>query len=182
MSVAFTKEGDAEAVAADLPDRPISLHRNLVTDSGLAQIDAELRAAKAAYAAAQAGSGISTDRTAMARATRDLRYWSSRRATAQLVEGDNAQGTVRFGGTVAVVREDGSTATYRITGEDEADPAAGRIAYVAPAAQALLGNSVGDTVTIAGRSAEIITIDGHGDQSGTTEQPHNRKTTWLMNN
>ena len=43
MSVAFTKEGDAEAVAADLPDRPISTHPNLVTASGLAQLDAELR-------------------------------------------------------------------------------------------------------------------------------------------
>ena len=42
MSVAFTKESDAEAQAADLPDRPIPAHPNLVTPKGLAQIDAEL--------------------------------------------------------------------------------------------------------------------------------------------
>jgi transcription elongation GreA/GreB family factor len=159
MSVAFTKEGDAEAVAADLPDRPISTHPNLVTASGLAQLDAGLSAARTAYDAAQAGGGIAADRTAMARATRDLRYWSSRRASAQLVEAaDCAQ--VRFGCTVTFDRADGSTATYRITGEDEADPAAGRIAYVAPAARALLGKSVGDTAIIAGAEVEITAISG----------------------
>ena len=163
MSVAFTKEGDAEAAAADLPDRPISLHPNLVTASGLAQIDAELSAAKTAYATAQAASGIATDRTDMARATRDLRYWSSRRATAQLVEGGDGP-EVRFGCAVTIVRGDGSTVTYRITGEDEANPAAGRIAYVAPAAQALLGKGIGEGATIAGKEVEIIAIAGGSDQ------------------
>lgn len=157
MSVAFTKEGDAEAAAADLPDRPISSHRNLVTAPGLAQIDAELLAAKAAYGVAQAKSGIAADRTEMARATRDLRYWSSRRTTAQLVEGGDCT-VVRFGCAVALVGDDGSTTTYCITGEDEADPAAGRIAYVAPAARALLGKVVGNGATIAGRKVEIIAI------------------------
>jgi transcription elongation GreA/GreB family factor len=157
VSVAFTKEGDAEAVAADLPDRPISANPNLVTASGLAQLDAELTSARAAYDAAQAGGGIAADRTAMARATRDLRYWSSRRASAQLTEAADCD-QVRFGCTVTFDRADGSTATYRITGEDEADPAAGRIAYVAPAARAFLGKSVGDTVVIAGGEVEIVAI------------------------
>jgi len=157
VSVAFTKEGDAEAVAADLPDRPISANPNLVTASGLAQLDAELTSARAAYDAAQAGGGIAADRTAMARATRDLRYWSSRRASAQLTEAADCD-QVRFGCTVTFDRADGSTATYRITGEDEADPAAGRIAYVAPAARALLGKSVGDTAVIAGGEVEIVAI------------------------
>lgn len=157
MSVAFTKEGDAEAVAADLPDRPVSPHPNLVTASGLAALDAELTAARAAYDAAQAAGGIAADRTAMARATRDLRYWSARRASAQLVETGDCD-AVRFGCTVTFERADGSTAAYRITGEDEADPAAGRIAYVAPAARALLGKGVGDAATIAGREVEIVGI------------------------
>lgn len=156
MSVAFTKEGDAEAVAADLPDRPISTHPNLVTASGLAQLDAELAVARTAYDAAQAGGGISADRTAMARATRDLRYWSSRRASAQLVEAADCD-QVRFGCTVTFERADGTAATYRITGEDEADPAAG-IAYIAPAARALLGKSIGDIAIIAGAEVELVAI------------------------
>ena len=86
MSVAFTKEGDAESVAADLPDRPISPHPNLVTLSGLALLDAALAQARAAYAAARTAGEVSADRTAMARATRDLRYCVARRGSAQLVE------------------------------------------------------------------------------------------------
>src|SRR6478752_829160 len=77
MSVAFTKEGDSEAFAADLLDRPISPHPNLVTPEGLAQIEAAFAEARAAYSAAQAGGDVAQDRTAMARATRDLRYWSA---------------------------------------------------------------------------------------------------------
>ena len=157
MSVAFTKEGDAEAVAANLPDRPISAHPNLVTPSGLVQLDLELAAARAAFDTAQAAGGIAADRTAMARATRDLRYWSARRASAQLVEPSDCK-HVRFGCAVTLERADGSTVTYRITGEDEADPAAGRIAYVAPAARALLGKNVGDVATIAGGEVEIVAI------------------------
>ena len=157
MSVAFTKESDAEAVAADLPDRPISAHPNLVTPAGLAQLDVELAAARTAYDAAQAGIGIAADRTAMARATRDLRYWNARRASARLIEPGDCD-VARFGCTVAFERADGSTATYRITGEDEADPAAGRIAYVSPVAQALMGRAVGDAVTIAGSEVEITAI------------------------
>ena len=96
MSVAFTREEDLEATAADLPDRPISPHPYLVTPSGLALIEAALASARAAYSAAQAHGSIEADRTAMARATRDLRYWSARRATAQLVETE-PDGRVRFG-------------------------------------------------------------------------------------
>ncbi|RYF97233.1 MAG: transcription elongation factor, partial [Caulobacteraceae bacterium] len=66
MSVAFTKEQDSESAAADLPDRPISPHPNLVTARGLAQIEDELAKARAAYSAAQASGDAGADRTAMA--------------------------------------------------------------------------------------------------------------------
>ncbi|SPU45083.1 transcription elongation factor regulatory protein [Brevundimonas diminuta] len=131
MSVAFTREEDLEATAADLPDRPISPHPNLVTPQGLAQIEAELAAARAAYTAAQAAGSIEADRTAMARATRDLRYWSARRGTAQLVEAP-PDGKVRFGDTVTIEREDGRTQSWRIVGEDEADPSKGSVSHVSP--------------------------------------------------
>ena len=158
MSVAFTREEDLEATAADLPDRPISPHPNLVTPAGLAQIDAALAAARAAYSAAQAHGSIEADRTAMARATRDLRYWSARRASAQLVEPAAPDGVVRFGGSVTIEREDGRTQTWRIVGEDEADPAQGSVSYVSPLARALLGKRVGDEATIAGQAVEIVAV------------------------
>ena len=140
MSVAFTEEEDSEAAAADLPDRPISPHPNLVTAEGLAQLEAALETARAAFAAAKAGEGVSADRTAMARATRDLRYYAARRATAQLTERPDRLDQVAFGTTVTFEREDGRTQRFRIVGEDEADPAAGSVSYVSPLAAALLGN------------------------------------------
>ena len=158
MSVAFTREEDLEATAADLPDRPISPHPNLVTPAGLAQIDAALAAARAAYSAAQAHGSIEADRTAMARATRDLRYWSARRASAQLVE-TRRDGRVRFGGSVTIEREDGRSQTWRITGEDEADPAAGSVSHVSPLAVALMGKRIGDEVVVAGQSVEVVAVD-----------------------
>jgi transcription elongation GreA/GreB family factor len=162
MSVAFTREEDYEAQAADLPDRPISPHANLVTPEGLAQIEAGLAEARAAYGAAQvngmAEGGVSADRTAMARATRDLRYWGARRATAQLVDRTTDLGKVAFGCTVTFEREDGRTQSFRIVGEDEADPAMGSVSYVSPLAQALLGKQVGDEAKVAGQDVEITAI------------------------
>jgi transcription elongation GreA/GreB family factor len=157
MSVAFTREEDYESVAANLPDRPVSTHPNLVTPEGLAAIESELASARAAYASAQGGD-VKDDRTAMARATRDLRYWSSRRATAQLVDPGDNDGAVRFGGSVTIEREDGRRQTWRIVGEDEADPAAGSVSYVSPLAQAVLGKTVGDLAMVAGGEVEIVAV------------------------
>lgn len=158
MSVAFTREEDLEATAADLVDRPISPHPNHVTPEGLAQIEAELAAARAAYSGAQVKGAIEADRTAMARATRDLRYWSARRASAQLLE-TTPDGRVRFGGAVTIEREDGRTQTWRIVGEDEADPAKGSVSHVSPLARAVMGKRVGDEASVAGQSVEIVAVD-----------------------
>ena len=158
MAVAFTREEDYEAQAADLPDRPVSSHPNLVTATGLAAIEAELASARAAYAAAQTEGGISADRTAMARATRDLRYWSARRGNAQLTEPAIQAGRVQFGRTVTIKRHDGRRQTFRIVGEDEADPARGSISYVSPLARALLGKTAGDVATINGAEVECVEV------------------------
>ncbi|MDP3659978.1 transcription elongation factor GreA [Phenylobacterium sp.] len=158
MSVAFTREEDSEAAAADLPDRPISPHPNLVTPEGLTQLEAGLAQARAAYSAAQAEGGVSTDRTAMARATRDLRYFGARRASAQLIEKPKALDRVAFGCTVTFEREDGRIQSFRIVGEDEADPAAGSVSHVSPLAQAVLGKEIGDEAIVAGRTVEITDI------------------------
>jgi transcription elongation GreA/GreB family factor len=158
MSVAFTKEEDSESNAANLPDRPISAHANLVTPQGLAALEAALAQARAAYAAAQAEGGVSADRTAMARATRDLRYYSARRASAQLVAPSDEPDKVAFGGAVTFEREDGRRQTFRIVGEDEADPAKGAVSYVSPLAQALLGKEVGETAMVAGAEVEVVGV------------------------
>ena len=158
MSVAFTREEDSEATAAHLPDRPISPHPNLVTASGLAALDAALADARAAYTAAQAQGGVHADRTAMARATRDLRYLSARRASAQPTAPDPRRAVVQFGSAATFAREDGRQ-TFRIVGEDEADPTAGLVSYVSPLARALLGKAVGDEARLAGDAIEVLSVE-----------------------
>ena len=65
---------------------------------------------------------------------------------------------VHFGSTVTILREDGRRQTYRIVGEDEADPPAGTLSYVSPVAQALMGKQVGDVVEAGASEAEIVEI------------------------
>jgi transcription elongation GreA/GreB family factor len=65
---------------------------------------------------------------------------------------------VRLGHTVTIVREDDRRQTFRIVGEDEADPAHGTISHASPLARALFGKGVGDVVVIAGGEAEIVEI------------------------
>ncbi len=158
MSVAFTRDEDHEAAAANLPDRPISSHPNLVTPQGLAQLEAAFAQARAAYVTAQASGEVSDDRTAMARATRDLRYYTARLASAQRIPPVDRPQTVVFGCTVTIAREDGREQAFRIVGEDEADPRTGSIGYVSPLAQALMGKSVGDEAVVAGAGVEVVAI------------------------
>jgi transcription elongation GreA/GreB family factor len=153
MSRAFVREDDSDGIEV-LPDRPVSEHPNLVTEMGLMQIEAALAEARAAHSRAQA----SLDRSSMRAAARELRYWNARRASAQLVpvSGDRAQ--IRFGATVTIGRNDGRQQTFRIVGEDEADPAKGSISYGSPLARALLGKAVGDVVRAGSNDAEITLI------------------------
>jgi transcription elongation GreA/GreB family factor len=65
---------------------------------------------------------------------------------------------VRLGHTVTIVREDDRRQTFRIVGEDEADPARGTISHASPLARALFGKAIGDVIAIAGGEAEILEI------------------------
>jgi len=152
MSRAFVK--DLEDAVEELPDRPISPHPNLVTAEGLARIEAEVVRLQQEHAAAHEA----MDRAALARAARDLRYWTARRASAQLTPQPSDGSKVHFGATVTIVRDDGRRQTFRIVGEDEADPAHGTLSHVSPLARALFGKQVGDTVEVANSQAEIVEI------------------------
>ena len=153
MSRAFVKEEVTEAFE-DLPERPISDHPNYVTAEGLVQIDAEVSRLSAEHAKANAGG----DRLAIARIGRDLRYWTARRTTAQLVQPPDDCDLVRFGCIVVIARDDGRTQTFQIVGEDEANPAHGSLSHASPLARALLGKKVGDVVSAGRGEAEIISI------------------------
>ncbi len=84
------------------------------------------------------------------------------RASAQLIAPPADKSKVHFGATVTVRRQNGNdpagrTQTFRIVGEDEAEPSRGTLSHVSPLARALFGKAVGDTV--AGGAAEILRIE-----------------------
>ena len=151
MSSAFTNEDN---FIEELPDRLISEHPNLVTEQGLALIEQALETARREYGEAQ----TADDREALAKARRELRYWNARRATAQLRAPQSGTDAVQFGHAVTILRDDGRQQTFRIVGEDEADPTKGSISYVSPLAQALLGKHIGDTLRAGKDEAEITAI------------------------
>ena len=153
MSRAFVKETDANMPAAP-PERPVSAHPNFVTAEGLAAIETELARLDAAHSAAVRVA----DREAIATTQRYQRYWTARRASAQVVENTPADGRVHFGSTVTLERSDGRKQTFRIVGEDEADPARGTLSHVSPLARALTGRGVGDVVPAGDDEAEILAI------------------------
>ena len=99
MSRAFVKD-DAELLADELPDRRLSPHPNDVTQQGLMHLEAMLNEAREAHAAALAAQ----DRNAMAHASRDLRYWSARRASARVIPDPTDTTQVRFGSTISIRR------------------------------------------------------------------------------
>lgn len=159
MSVAFTKEESAETAAETLlPERPVSPHPNLVTEAGLKALERQLEEARAAYAAVENIDDVNEKRRQTAGPLRDIRYLTERLRTAQLVPAPASNDAVAFGSLVTFERDDGRVQTYRIVGEDEADPKAGSISYVSPVARLLSGKAVGDVVNLGGQELEIVRI------------------------
>ena len=159
MSVAFTKEDSAETASETLlPDRPVSPHPNLVTETGLKALEFQLHQAREAYETAQKIEDVNERRRQAAIPMRDMRYFAIRVSTAQVVVKLTSTDTVAFGSTVTFRRDDGRVQKYQIVGEDEADPKAGTISYTSPVARSLMGKAVGDVVGASGQELDIVAI------------------------
>ena len=136
MSRAFISEEAEAAKAAERPERPVTPGPNPVTPAGHAHILAEVARLRAAGPDAQ----------------RDLRYWLVRAASAQPVPPPEAPTEVTFNTRVNL----SNGANWHIVGEDEADPAQGRLNWASPLAQALIGACPGEEVALPGRPALTI--------------------------
>lgn len=154
MSRAFVREPEGGEAFEDLPDRTLSPH-HLVTAQGLALMDETIETLRRSLEEAKAAD----EKAEVARLSRDLRYWSARRVLAELVQPATDTTHVRFGARVTFEREDGKQQSYQIVGEDEADPTKGKLSYVSPLAQALMGKEIGDIVKVGPTSAEITKIE-----------------------
>jgi transcription elongation GreA/GreB family factor len=145
MSRAFVKE---TANDAPPPERMIADGPNPVTPEGFARIEAEV---------ARLESALKSETNVLLRETleRDLRYWSVKKARAEIVRPqDGDSGTVAFGASVTIARG-GRRQTFRIVGEDEADPSHGKVSWRSPLAQVLLGARAGEIVEMEKPRAEI---------------------------
>src|ERR1700722_11733624 len=160
MSVAFVREESAEAAQeGSPPPRATSAHPNLVTQSGLRALERALADSQQALKAAQAIADTNDRRRALELAARDVRYFAERVASAVPQPEPGETVIVAFGSQVTVLRDDARRQTFRIVGEDEADPRGGSIAYVSPLARLLIGKRVGEAVELDGREIDIVAIE-----------------------
>ena len=152
MSRAFVKEA-AESAAP--PERMVDDGPNLVTPEGLAAIAAHI---------ARIESAMQNETNVLLRETlaRDLRYWTLRQASAELVpspaSGEKSGDNVTFGAKVTIARK-GRQQSFRIVGVDEAEPSRGLISFRSPLAAAILGARTGDIIEADEPLGEIEIIE-----------------------
>lgn len=138
MSRAFVREPDGGAPAEPLPDIPLPPPPNPVTARGAARIEATIAELEARLSETEAADH--------AELKRRLRYWTARRTTAQITPPPTDPDEVGFGSRVMLAWPGRGDVTVEIVGEDESEPATGRIGWRAPLAAALIGAGRGETV------------------------------------
>ena len=148
MSVAFRRESDEEHLEPKF-ELPLPPGPNPVTARGLALIEANVAAFESAVDAA-------TEDDPRKAARRDLRYWRSRLASAQLAP--IPTGAIVAIGTTVTIEQNAGIRTVHIVGHDEGDPTTGRIAFAAPLARLLIGGEVDDEIDAPGGPITIVAI------------------------
>lgn len=151
MSVAFRRESDDEHLEPAF-ELPIPPGPNRVTPRGAALIAARLAGCEARVAELLAATP--QDEAAIKAARREVRYWSTRAATAEVPPPPDGS-AVAFGCTVTF-HHDGRQRTVTLVGDDEADPAHGLIAFAAPLARALVGAEPGEACDFAGKAEALV--------------------------
>ena len=148
MSRAFIKEDDANTSGEELPERPQSPHANYVTPAGLAALQAQLSELQEQRHQLMAHADAILSEEHLKPVERDIRYFQERIERAVVIDpASQPQDKVSFGALVSTEDDEGEKRRFAIVGEDEADPALGKISWVSPLARSLAGASVGDSVT-----------------------------------
>lgn len=150
MSVAFRRESDEEHLEPSF-ELPLPLGPNWVTARGLRLTRERVDALEAAL------TGEMSEEDAK-KLKRELRYWRTRLATAELRPVPDG-GMVAFG-TCVTYRQNGAEKTVTIVGDDEADPNAGLISFSSPLARAMMDAEAGEQVEFGPRGSmlDIIAI------------------------
>ena len=147
MSRAFVKENDLEHAGIDIPERPLSEEPNYVTPRGLSLLNQTIDKLEKEREDLITKKDDPMVRQKIAMIERDMRYFAARIESAILTNSqDEDPSHVLFGAKVTVEDEEGTLLTFEIVGEDEANIHEGRVSYLSPLAEALLGGAVGDEV------------------------------------
>lgn len=147
MSRAFVKENDLEHAGIDIPERPFSDEPNYVTKNGLNLLKSKIDKLEKERKILKQKNDDPIMKQKIAMIERDMRYFAARIESAILITPkEEDQGTVLFGAKVTVENEEGNLNVYEIVGEDEADIHQGKVSYLSPLAEALIGSKLGDEV------------------------------------
>jgi transcription elongation GreA/GreB family factor len=144
---------------ADSQVAPDWIAENLAAfQAGAEAVLAGIVSALERFEAAHCSAATKDDRDTTAMALREVRYWRTRRASAEVVKPSEEESKACFGLTVTVRGDDGREQSFKIVGEDEADPSHGAVSYVSPLARAVLTHGPGETVSIANGEAVILNV------------------------
>jgi transcription elongation GreA/GreB family factor len=147
MSRAFVKENDLEHAGIDIPERPLSDEPNYVTPRGLVLLNQAIDDLEKQREALNEKKDDPMVKQKIAVIERDMRYFAARIEAAILTNPQEKNPShVLFGAKVTVQDEEGKLLAFEIVGEDEANIHEGRVSYLSPLAEALLGAAVGDEV------------------------------------
>ena len=147
MSRAFVKENDLEHAGIDIPERPLSDEPNYVTPHGLKLLNEKIDALEIERETLKQKKDDPIVKQKIAVIERDMRYYAARIESAILTQSNNEDhATVLFGAKVTVEDETGKISSFEIVGEDEADIHQGKVSYLSPLADALIGAQLGDEV------------------------------------
>ena len=162
MSRAFVNEDQAAAQASQPVERKVSDQPNYVTAQGLTHLQqrvAQLNQLRSELLA----QGERADKQRLADTERDLRYFSARQQSAQVVPAATSREKVQIGSRVTYADEQDREHQVQLVGEDQADIAAGLVNWGSPLGRALLGAAPGDEVVwrrpAGDQTIEIVTIE-----------------------
>ncbi|WP_145191634.1 MULTISPECIES: GreA/GreB family elongation factor [unclassified Pseudomonas] len=161
MSRAFVNEDQAAAQAVQPVERRVSEQPNYVTANGLQQLQLRVTELNGLRSELQA-QGERADKQRLADTERDLRYFSARVQSAQVVPQASSRSKVQIGSRVRFVDEQDQEHLVQLVGEDEADAGRGLINWGSPLGRALLGAGPGDEVVwrrpVGDQMIEILEI------------------------
>ena len=145
MSRAFVNEDNAAAQADQPVERQVSAQPNYVTPQGLRLLQGKFSELQTLHAE-QSARGDQADKQRLADLERDLRYFTQRLGSAQVVPDATSTDKVQIGSWVTYADEHATEHRVQLVGEDQADAAHGLINWGSPLGRALLGARLNDEV------------------------------------